>query len=292
MERTFAQLTPHLWVAQSGLFHTNSGIFVSDGQACLVDPGIYPYEIEGIKRFLAEREASAQMIVLTHSHWDHILGPERFPGIRVVAHAGYNDIAREHAAVPLKSIASWEAKQGIQRDNPFAIPQPDETFDELLTLGVGSCALRLVHGPGHAPDQLVVYHADDATLWAADMLSDLEIPFVSHDLSAYQRTLDMLSELSIRVLVPGHGHATTDQQEIRTRIAEDIAYLAELRSRVEQALAEGKTVEETVAACSGMAFRNRAENEGPHRTNVESVYLELGGQCDPTTVGWAQEWPE
>src|SRR5207237_1298579 len=143
----YTQLTPNLYVAQSRLFHTNQGIFVSEGQACLVDPGIYPDEIEAIARFVSKQSASAQAIILPHTH-----------------------------------------------------------------------------APGHAADQLTLYHPETATLWAADMLSDLEIPFVSHDLDAYQLTLAALASWDIRVLIPGHGHTTTNPQEIQARLSEDIAY--------------------------------------------------------------------
>ena len=38
-------------------------------------------------------------------------------------------------------------------------------------------------------------------MWAGDMLSDIEIPFVSQRLKAYEQTLDMLKGMDIRVLV-------------------------------------------------------------------------------------------
>ena len=120
-------------------------------------------------------------------------------------------------------------------------------------------------------------------------MSDLEIPFVSHDLDAYRRTLATLDGWDIRILIPGHGHATTNKQEIRNRLSEDIAYLDELRSNVENAVRQGKTLEETVALCSGMVYRNRADNEQPHVWNVESAYVQLGGATVKTKVGWDQE---
>ncbi len=35
-----------------------------------------------------------------------------------------------------------------------------------------------------------------------------------------------------------------------------------------------------------MQYRHPEDNAGPHRLNVESVYLELGGDADPALVGW------
>lgn len=286
------QLSANLWVVQSSLFHMNSGIFVAEGQACLLDPGVYPGEIGEIARFVEERGAAPQVIVLTHSHWDHILGPERFPGVRVVAQASYVPTMREFAYVPLKSINAWVQEESVPRDGPFEIPWPDDTFEESAALEVGGLTLRLMHAPGHATDQLVAYHKESATLWAADMLSDLEIPFVSDNLTAYRHTLDRLAALNVEALVPGHGQPTTDGAEIGRRLTEDIEYLAELQQRVEAALRGGKGLDETVAVCADMSYRNPAENRGPHRMNVESAYIELGGDADPSQVGWSQEWAE
>ena len=46
-----------------------------------------------------------------------------------------------------------------------------------------------------------------------------------------------------------------------------------------------------MAACADMDEPRHAENEFPHKLNVESVYLELGGHADPRKVGYKQDWP-
>jgi glyoxylase-like metal-dependent hydrolase (beta-lactamase superfamily II) len=292
MPQTFTQINPHLWVAQSRSLHLNSGIFIGGGQGCLVDPGLLPDEIERIARFVREQGAALQTIILTHSDWDHILGPERLPGARVLAHADYLDALRRDDGGVGRMVARWEAHHGVVRERPFAMPRPDVTFERSTTQGVGELILRLAHAPGHAADQLVIYHDDSGTLWAGDMLSDLEIPFIIDSLAAYQRSLAYLAGLDIRALVPGHGRPTTDQAQIRARLSEDQAYLAEVRTRVEQALREGQPLEVVVAGCAGMRYRNREENEQPHRLNVETAYVELGGAVDADTVGYRRAWKE
>lgn len=285
MTLSLTQLAPNLWVAQSRLFFTSSGIFLSRGQTCLIDPGVFPDEIHAV----AGQDCEPLKLVLTHSHWDHILGPEHFADVPTVAQASYlSEVSGQGGTHTRQQIERWEAKHDIGRTQPFVIPRPAETFEEATTLTVGELTLHLMHAPGHSSDQLVVYQPDSATLWAADMLSDIEIPFISHNLAAYQRTLAMLSALDIQTLVPGHGRAASDSAEIRSRISEDTAYLAELRGRVQQAVLEGRTVQETADLCADMRYRSHEENVGPHRLNLESVYVELGGEADPSDVGWGQ----
>jgi glyoxylase-like metal-dependent hydrolase (beta-lactamase superfamily II) len=275
---------PGLWLAQSRFEQMNSGAFVCQGQACLVDPGVYPGEIAAWQRAVRAQGWAPCALVLTHHHWDHILGPERFPGVSVVAHAGF--LASVDGPEGAPEVERWAAREGIARATPFVVPQPDETFERSLSLRVGELCLELLHAPGHAPDQLVVHDPRRATLWAADMLSDREIPLVSHNLAAYEQTLSRLSRLDIGRLIPGHGRPVAGVREIRARLDADRAYLSELRACVERAVREGQSIEATVAFCAGMRFRCREAMADLHKRNVESAYLELGGEADAGQVGW------
>ena len=273
----------------SRLFETNSGLFFSDGQALLVDPGIFPDEIQGILAAAERLQLSLQAIVLTHSHWDHILGPESLPGIPVIAQAAFHRTAAAQKEVIRREIAAWEAEHRLLRARSFNLPVPDLTFEKDIEFYLGAEMLRLMAAPGHTPDQCVVYHPASASLWAADMLSDLEIPFINHHLADYRCTLAMLAALEIRTLIPGHGHPTHDPREIALRLVGDQAYLDELNEKVSQAVSQGKSMQETVAVCTGIRYRQGPENAGPHRLNVESAYLEAAGSPPGSpAAGWAQ----
>ena len=281
------RLAPELWVAQSAYFLTNSGIFLSEGQAGLIDPCMRADEIDAIAEFVHAQGAAPQWLVLTHSHWDHVLGPEHFPGVRTIAQARYPGVVGGHAADIAAQVRQWESEAGLKRDQPFRVPVPDETFEHEGRLELNRLTLRLLHVPGHATDQLAIYEPEQACLWSSDILSDVEIPFVSDSLAAYERTLATLADYEIRFLVPGHGHPSADREEIQIRLTEDRAYLAELHERVSRAVERGAAMADAVSACADMRYRNPAENAGPHRLNVESAYVELGGVADREQVGWA-----
>lgn len=280
------QLTPFLWVLPCRALRYNAGVLCSAGYACLIDPGLYPDELSALARLVEAQAAVARTIVLTHSHWDHIVGVQDFPGAEVVAQAEYPCLVKAYETELLHEIRRWYEQVSPLRGHLFTLPVPDRTFAETMTLGVGDLILELLHAPGHATDQCMVYHAPSGMLWAADMLSDQEIPFVSDSLTTYERTLERVTHLDIQVLIPGHGTATTDRGEIQSRLATDRSYLAELRKRVEQALGAGMSLEETIAACASMDYRYPTENHLPHRLNVESVYVELGGTPETPSVGW------
>ena len=103
------------------------------------------------------------------------------PPTTTVAHARYVDeLDPDGIRVVLGRL---EQKAGIARDSLFEPPLPDETFERDLTLAVGDSELRLEHAPGHAASMLTVYEPASATLWAADVLSDIEIPAIVDDLT-------------------------------------------------------------------------------------------------------------
>ena len=285
------RLTANLWIGQSRFFYTNTGIFAADGHACLVDPNMTPDELARIRRFLRGRGLHASWIVLTHYHWDHILGPEAFPEAQVIGHERLpQQLTGKSGADTLAAIARWEAENQIPRLQPFTVPVLNRVVDPPDQLVLGNLHLDLIATPGHSPDQLAIYERSTATLWASDILSDVEIPFVSDSLARFEKTLARLAGLEIDVLVPGHGFPSRDRDAIRARIAEDRAYLAELRDRVETSIAAGMHIDETVVRCADMTYRNPENNIVEHRRNVESVYAELGGDANPDRVGWSREY--
>jgi len=155
-----------------------------------------------------------------------------------------------------------------------------------LDLQLGDKTIELLHAPGHAPEQLVVYDRAEQTLWAADMLSDIEIPFVMHNLKAYRQTLDRLAQLDVTTLVPGHGRPACDRPEVIARFNADRAYLAELQRRVEAAVAAGRSAADAVSNCADMTYPNRDQNQEAHRLNVETAFIELGGAVERGHEGW------
>ncbi len=287
MSETIKQITPNLWVQQSEYFATNSGIFISNGEACLIDPNMNPDEIKAIANFIDSQKVQLHCIILTHDHWDHVLGPAFFPNIKVLAHTNYLQGGTEQIGHIQEQIVDWQKRYDLPQTPNFEIPIPNERVEEGSKITIGSERLEFVHVPGHAPDQVAIFHQSSGTFWAADTLSNIEIPFVSHNLAAYEAMLEKVSKLDIQTLIPGHGAVTNDVEEVKKRINEDIAYLTELRGKVSGIVDCGGAVEDCIDSCLAMTFKNPEANKNEHRMNVESAFLELGGKADGAKkLGW------
>ncbi|HWQ21497.1 MAG TPA: MBL fold metallo-hydrolase, partial [Clostridia bacterium] len=221
----FEALTPHLWSAKCSRLAMNTGVLHDRGHAALIDPALLPDEVEDIAAFCDSRQLKVETVVITHHHWDHVLGAARFAGAHVTAHQAY--IAQ--TALDLErtrcSIARFYQAEGVSSAGSFDPPMPDQSVERIIGLMVGDVRVQLFQTPGHARDHLSAYDTESACLWAGDLLSDLEIPFVSDRLDAYERTLGMFAAMDVRILVPGHGSVERDRTEIAHRIEADRSYL-------------------------------------------------------------------
>ena len=74
MEAKWEQRTDCLWTLCSEAFVYHAGVILDGGEACAIDPGLLPQEIDAISGFIEERGAALATIALTHAHWDHVLG--------------------------------------------------------------------------------------------------------------------------------------------------------------------------------------------------------------------------
>jgi len=268
---TIVQIAPSLVINQSRIFAMNAGAFVRDGDAYLVDPGIFADEIATLGEAVIERGARVRGIIITHSHWDHILGPQHFPGVPVIAHRrAAENLAREADQVE-RLVAERLFEHGRWLTQRFTIPHIDVVVEDQLVLPFRSSQLHLTHAPGHCDDQLVVYEQLERTLWAADMLSDLEIPFVE-DVAAYRSTIERLRQYDIAHLVPGHGGPTSDGSAIRSRIEWDGDYLSLLDREVARAVREGHSLEQTQVALTAWPLRRPDLNAQEHRRNIATAF--------------------
>jgi len=270
---TESHISPSLRILRSRLFEMNSGAFVCDDDAYLVDPGIFPDEIDTLLTAIG-RPSAIKGIVITHSHWDHILGPERLPGVPVIAHPSAAAALSSDPAAIARTVHERLATEGYPRQTPFSVPAVDIVASDRLTLSYGDRALQLLHAPGHCPDQLVIYDPVARILWAADTLSDIEIPSVD-DVRAYRRTIERLRTLEVVALVPGHGNPTSDASEIKERLAWDYGYLVRLEQEVTSAVRARRTLPRTQRALADWSLRRPDINAPEHLRNIETVYRAL-----------------
>jgi glyoxylase-like metal-dependent hydrolase (beta-lactamase superfamily II) len=285
-----ARLVAGVWVGQSPTFATNTGVLLDGSEAVLIDPGLTPQDLSAVKSLLRRLESRARFMVLTHGHWDHLVGAASFPASDVMAQRFYVRVIRRHRQDLMRQVARWRDETSTASGVQFKPPQPTVTFDREMTLRLTDRTFVLIHAPGHAPDQCAVFVPDVGLLWAGDMLSDREPPMAMDGIPRYIETLERLRELPVGTLVPGHGTPTRDAATIRRRFEHDLAYLETLHRCVTRCVGRGASLADTLTACGDVSFVQPDSYPNAHVWNIESAFVASGGIAAEGPNGWEKDW--
>ncbi|OGF17374.1 MAG: hypothetical protein A2W00_15635 [Candidatus Eisenbacteria bacterium RBG_16_71_46] len=269
-------------VRQSRAFWMNSGLLLDPEHAIVVDPGVLPSELDELRRVVRESRAREVTLFLTHAHWDHVLGRPWFPRARIVAHDRFAaevrreraDIAREAADLATRHGEAWRA--------PFAPFAADEPMSGLRFARYGPWRAVFREAPGHSSSQLTLHLPDRGILFAADMLSDLEMPLLDGPVAPYRATLRDLAPLveqgAIETVVPGHGAVAYGAGAARGRLERDLDYLDRLEAGAREARRAGLTLEQARERLAAMDYTGKDAAEWPtNGSHLENVAFAFEG---------------
>lgn len=188
----------------AGPIATNAWVVIdhSSGQALIVDAP--PDSAAPIDAVLTEAGATPVMLVLTHTHWDHI---------------GDAEAIRARYDIPLAVHPLDRGRLDAPGDTPVPISpaRVDREVADGDELALGEYTFAVMHTPGHSPGQISLYLAAASLLLGGDTLfpngyGRTDIPGASEE--ATIETIRRLLELPDQVTVlAGHGEPTTIGRE-------------------------------------------------------------------------------
>jgi glyoxylase-like metal-dependent hydrolase (beta-lactamase superfamily II) len=248
--------TPSAWtdlgggvrVRQSVAYAMNSVLLLHPEQVIVVDPGVLPSELDEMKRAVDEVGPAQVTLFLTHAHWDHVLGRPWWPKARIVAHDRFATEVRRGRERTLDEAMRIAASHGETWSAGFEPFVPHEPVSGMRFAKLGPWRVVWRDAFGHCDSQLNLHLPEARTLIAADMLSDLEIPWLNRPPAVYRSTLEALIPLAehgaIETLIPGHGKIAQGGDAVRARMQRDLEYLDALEAGVREAHRQGLTIEQ------------------------------------------------
>ena len=265
---------------QSGAASAENQGFMSNAGFIVTQDGVVVFDALGTpplgEKLIAEiRKITAQPIrrvIVSHWHADHYYGLQAFKalGAEVWAHAnGRPALATAAAAARLQQrreiLSPWI-------DADFRAVPADRWLSADADFRLGGLTFQLRHvGPAHSAEDLAMYVKEDGVLFAGDLVFRGRVPFVGDaDSSAWLAALDRLSALQPRVLVPGHGAASSDPAGDLTLTRD---YLRYLRDSMGRAVADLVPFDEAYAATDWRAWEKLPAFAAANRANAFNTYL-------------------
>jgi cyclase len=203
---------------------SNSGLVTDGGQALVVDT-LFDLRLTGelleAYRRVLPAGAAIGTLVNTHANGDHTFGNELFEGALIVASRRTAEETTEVPPMLLAAMMRQTSQMGLAGEflqrifGPFdfegiTFTPPTSTFDGELTLRVGEKEVRLVEvGPAHTRGDTIVVVPGDRVVFTADILFVGGHPIMwDGPVENWLRALDLILELDVDTVVPGHGPVT------------------------------------------------------------------------------------
>ena len=189
-----------------GYFDVNAYFYIDDatGHGFLIDPGAQPDKVMSVVR---RNGWTIEKILLTHGHFDHLLGVnhlvERY-GVRF-ALSSKDEFLLKTASV---SAELFGVRAG---DLPEKI---DVDLDGMPSIKFGETELKIISTPGHTPGHVALYEPTAKVLFTGDTLFRESIgrtDLPGGDYSWIMRSIiDNILPLGDEVKIyPGHGEDST-----------------------------------------------------------------------------------
>ena len=216
----------------------NSGIIDLGNKVLVFDTFLSPEAAEDLKAAAAHLTGKpVDYVINSHYHNDHIRGNQVFPkDIQVISTHAIRALIATHEPMAIEAEkdyapAAYEryrkliaAEQDPQKKEALAMwigyyegmirslerldtRFPDLTFsDKLILYGTDRYVELIQIGPGHTPDDLVLFIPEDSILFAGDLVFHKMHPYLADgNPEKWKSALQKLGSMNISIVVPGHG---------------------------------------------------------------------------------------
>lgn len=205
------------------------GMVVGNNKTLMIDAGnSEDHANYFIQKTLKQENATPDMVVLTHWHWDHIFGLPALPHAVSIASAktrkemekllpfSWSDEAidervREGTEIEFCAKA---IKEEYKNHLEIQVVLPDVMFDRRMEIDLGGVTCVVQHvGGDHAADSVIVYVKEEKILFLADCIyPKMYAEKVHYTVKEILRLLDELDAFDADTYIPSHQRPWTKEE--------------------------------------------------------------------------------
>jgi len=195
-----------------GIIKNNNYIIEKDGKCLILDLS----DFEAINDYIEKNSLEPIGVLLTHTHWDHLLGVDDF-------------IKRYDIPVYIGSNRPnyiWDAGFSYTI-NKYGLETKFSDSINLITLDEGNHTVEgidfeVINVPGHTSCSIVYYFKKEKWMFTGDFLFKGTIGITTTALSDKEEMKNSLNKIKAYdndiEIYPGHGHTTTLGYEKKTNM--------------------------------------------------------------------------
>ena len=252
---TFEQLSEHAW-AYTAEGDPNTGIIIGDDAVLVADTQATPaMAADVIRRIREVTDKPIKYVVLTHYHAVRVLGASAYQAQQILASQDTYDLIVERGEADKASeIGRFPRLFQNVETVPAGMTWPTITFSGKMTLWLGKLEVQLLQlGRGHTKGDTLVWLPGEKTLLSGDLVEFDATPYAGDAyFSDWPQTLQNISALKAKALVPGRGPALKGEAQVQKGLDVTRAFVSDLYASVQKGVAAGKDLKtvyrETFAA--------------------------------------------
>ena len=263
-------------------FISNAGFFVTDEGVVVVDALGSPALAQELLREIHRVTPQAlRYVVVTHYHADHIYGLQTLAqaGAKVIGHASAREYLNSDTAQRRLEASRIDLAPWIDA-NTRLVPADQWLATQETRFRLGSMDFVVDHvGPAHTPEDVVVFVPQLGVLFAGDLFFQGRIPFVGQaDSRLWIQALNRLMKYQPKIVIPGHGPASTNPMVDMTMTRD---YLLYLRKTMGEAAQNMEPFDEVYAKTDWSRFESIPLFRVANRMNAYNTYLLMEQQGEP-----------
>jgi glyoxylase-like metal-dependent hydrolase (beta-lactamase superfamily II) len=221
----------------------------ADGKV-LIDGGITASRPRLLEALAGLGKEPIRHLINTHWHFDHTDGNEwlNAEGAAILAHEN----TRKHLMEVVR-VEDWD----FEFPRPPLAAVPSETVGDEMSLKLDKSTLMLKHHPNaHTDGDISVSFGEANIVHTGDLYWNGIYPFIDYSTGGgidgtIKAVEDILSKVTAEtIVIPGHGHPLSKKSEL----GDYRTMLVDIRGNVAKLKAEGKPIDEVIAAKPTEAF--------------------------------------